>query len=110
MNESWDEMWARNSQQKHEIQLKEMEIQSQKDNLLAISSLVLLVLSIAVIICVYLKSLRKDNNKVNQIEENDSKTILANKLNKLKDLFDEGLLTEEEYNLKRSKLIEEFEI
>ena len=53
------------------------------------------------------KKVETINNQQNKITKvNLSENVNKNKLLELKELFDEGLITEEEYNEKRKKILE----
>ena len=99
--DSYSESNKIKEQQQHEVKLKEMEIQSQKELVFNIGMiLVFIIITIAIICKIYKnKNLKKSNKNSNSIKE---------KMEILNSLFEEGIITKEEFNIQKDKLKSKF--
>lgn len=91
----WVDSYVKNN---HEIQLKEMEIRAQQQTVLMIGVIVSILL--VVLYVFFIKNKKNINNN----------NILKDKLDKLEELYSDGILTEEEFRSKRKQILEKYEV
>ena len=91
----WVDSYVKNN---HEIQLKEMEIRAQQQTVLMIGVMVSILL--VVLYVFFIKNKKNINNN----------NILKDKLDKLEELYSDGILTEEEFRSKRKQILEKYEV
>lgn len=107
LNPNYDELMRQQEEQAHELKLKEMEIQSGRElqayknqqireNIFLIGALILVTVIVAILI-------KKISSKVKS-KNKDNIHIVKEKLDLLKSLYDEGILTEEEFNKRKKQL------
>lgn len=96
----WVDSYVKNN---HEIQLKEMEIRAQQQTVLMIGVIVSILL--VVLYVFFIKNKKNINNN-----NNNNNNILKDKLDKLEELYSDGILTEEEFRSKRKQILEKYEV
>ena len=94
----WVDSYVQNN---HEVKLKQMEIKSQQQTLLIIG------IFITLLIIILYSYFIKNKNTAKTIHTN---SILREKLDKLEEFFNDGILTEEEFKTKRKQIIEKYDI
>lgn len=94
----WVDSYVQNN---HEVKLKQMEIKSQQQTLLIIG--IFITLLIIILYSYFIK-----NKKATKTIHTNS--TLKEKLDKLEEFFNDGILTEEEFKTKRNQIIEKYDV
>ncbi len=94
----WVDSYVQNN---HEVKLKQMEIKSQQQTLLIIG--IFITLLIIILYSYFIK-----NKKATKTIHTNS--TLKEKLDKLEEFFNDGILTEEEFKTKRKQIIEKYDV